>query len=77
MGISVASGRRGEGVARLWQACRRALVLGDPDTVGEQIQTKVVGVGLDGMIANLPAGGHDLESVALAGETLRKVLAPS
>ncbi|MHC4819661.1 MAG: LLM class F420-dependent oxidoreductase [Planctomycetota bacterium] len=55
----------------------RALVLGDPDTVGEQIQTKVVDVGLDGVIANLPAGGHDLESVALAGETLRKVLAPS
>jgi F420-dependent oxidoreductase-like protein len=55
----------------------RALVLGDPDSVCEQIQTRVVDVGLDGVIVNLPADGHDLERVALAGETLRKVLGPN
>src|SRR5215813_483979 len=34
------------------------LVLGDPDTVGEFVQTKIVGQGLDGIIVNLPANGH-------------------
>jgi len=52
----------------------RVILLGDPDTVCEQIQTKVVDRGLDGVCVNLPADGHDLERVALAGETLRKVI---
>ena len=46
----------------------------DPDTVGEFVQTKVRGAGLDGICANLPANGHDLERITLAGETLRKAL---
>ena len=49
-------------------------MLGDPDTVCEQLQTQVVDRGLDGVFVNLPANGHDLERVALAGETLRKVI---
>ncbi len=53
----------------------RALVLGDPDTVAEFVQRKVLDVGLDGLIVNLPANGHELETIALAGQTLGKVLA--
>jgi len=53
----------------------RALVLGDPDTIGEFVQRKIVDVGLDGLVVNLPANGHDLEAVALAGETLGKAMA--
>jgi len=52
----------------------RALVLGDPDTVGEFVQRKVVEAGLDGLVVNLPADGHELEPIALAGEVLGKVL---
>jgi len=52
----------------------RALVLGDPDTVAEVVQRKAVEPGLDGLVVNLPANGHELEAVALAGETLGKAL---
>jgi F420-dependent oxidoreductase-like protein len=52
----------------------RALVMGDPDTVGEFVQRKVVEAGLDGLVVNLPADGHELEPIALAGEVLGKVL---
>lgn len=52
----------------------RALVLGDPDTVAEVVRRKVVEPGLDGLVVNLPANGHELEAVALAGETLGKAL---
>ena len=52
----------------------RALVLGDPDTIGEFVQRKVVEPGLDGLVVNLPANGHELEAVALAGQTLGKAL---
>jgi len=53
---------------------RRVLVLGDPDTVGEIVQRKIVEVGLDGLVVNLPASGHELESIALAGQVLDKAL---
>jgi F420-dependent oxidoreductase-like protein len=52
----------------------RALVMGDPDTVGEFVQRKVVEPGLDGLVVNLPADGHALEPIALAGEVLGKAL---
>jgi F420-dependent oxidoreductase-like protein len=52
----------------------RSLVLGDPDGVGEFFQTRVLASGIDGVILNLPANGHDPEAIALAGETLRKAL---
>jgi F420-dependent oxidoreductase-like protein len=53
---------------------RRVLVLGDPDTVGEIVQRKIVEVGLDGLVVNLPANGQELESIALAGQVLDKAL---
>ena len=52
----------------------KVLVMGDPDAVGELVQRKVVEAGLDGLVVNLPADGHDVESIALAGEVLRKAL---
>ncbi|HKJ23818.1 MAG TPA: LLM class F420-dependent oxidoreductase [Myxococcota bacterium] len=52
----------------------RALVMGDPDTIGEFVQRKIVEPGLDGLVVNLPANGHELEAIALAGETLGKAL---
>lgn len=59
------------------QGIQRALVMGDPDTVGEFVQRKVVEPGLDGLCVNLPADGHELDSIALAGEVLGKALPAS
>ena len=53
---------------------RRALVLGDPDTVGELVQREILGAGLDGIVVNLPANGHLPEAIDLAASTLRKAL---
>ncbi len=53
---------------------RSAIVLGDPDTVGEFVSEKLIAQGLDGIIVNMPANGHDPEMVTLAGETLRKAI---
>jgi F420-dependent oxidoreductase-like protein len=47
-------------------------ILGDPDTIREQIQS-YLDAGLDGLVFNLPAA-HDLESVEEAAEVLRPVL---
>ncbi|MEE8558747.1 MAG: LLM class F420-dependent oxidoreductase [Myxococcota bacterium] len=52
----------------------RSLVVGDPDSVLGFVQEKIIGAGLDGVIANLPANGHEPEIIALAGETLRKAV---
>ena len=51
------------------------IVLGDPDTVGEFVQRRIVGQGLDGIIVNLPANGHEPEAVRLAARTLKAALA--
>jgi F420-dependent oxidoreductase-like protein len=51
-----------------------ALVVGDPDTVGEFVATRVIGQGLDGIVVNMPANGHDPEAVQLAARTLRAAL---
>ena len=53
----------------------RALVIGDPDQLGEFVQTRLVGRGLDGVVINLPADGHEPEAVELAGKTLARALA--
>lgn len=50
------------------------LIVGDPDVAGEQIQ-RLVGIGLDGVTFNLPAQGHVLENVELAGAVVTKALA--
>ena len=51
-----------------------ALVIGDPDTVGEFVERRVTGQGLDGIIVNMPANGHDPEAVQLAARTLKAAL---
>jgi alkanesulfonate monooxygenase SsuD/methylene tetrahydromethanopterin reductase-like flavin-dependent oxidoreductase (luciferase family) len=56
------------------EAVSKALLLGDPDTVGEFVQTRIKGQGLDGIVVNLPATGHDPEFVRLAARTLAKAL---
>ena len=47
-------------------------VIGDPDTVAAQVQG-YLDAGLDAMIFNMP-DADDLEILALAGETLRRVI---
>ncbi|HXK24081.1 MAG TPA: LLM class flavin-dependent oxidoreductase, partial [Myxococcota bacterium] len=70
--------RRGIKVEKLPENMRRAiesaLVIGDPDEVGEFVQRELMARGLDGLIVNLPLNGHQPEIVQLAGETLRKAL---
>ena len=49
---------------------RGTLIVGDPDEVVEQVRA-FREVGLDGLIVNMPSP-HDLDAVALAGETLTR-----
>ncbi|HEY2813519.1 MAG TPA: LLM class F420-dependent oxidoreductase [Acidimicrobiales bacterium] len=49
-------------------------VTGDPDTVGERVQS-LLALGIDGVTFNLPADGCDTDAVAFAGEVLTKALA--
>jgi alkanesulfonate monooxygenase SsuD/methylene tetrahydromethanopterin reductase-like flavin-dependent oxidoreductase (luciferase family) len=51
---------------------RSRFVAGDPDEVGEQV-AELRAAGLDGVVLNMPVDGFDIESVALAGQTLSKV----
>ena len=55
------------------QYVRDALIFGDADTVGEQLE-EAVGKGLDGITVDLPVNGDDVERVALLGEIGRKVV---
>ena len=70
--------RRGIKVDKLPENMRRAiesaLIVGEPDDVGEFVQRELLSRGLDGVIVNLPLNGHQPEVVRLAGETLRKAL---
>jgi F420-dependent oxidoreductase-like protein len=52
----------------------RALLIGDPDSVGEFVQERIRGGGLDGIVVNLPGNGHDPEAIELAGRTLAAAL---
>ncbi|MDJ0865542.1 MAG: LLM class F420-dependent oxidoreductase [Myxococcota bacterium] len=52
---------------------KKALITGDPDTVGEIIQDAVA-KGLDGIAVDLPVNGHDTERIALLGEIANKIL---
>lgn len=49
------------------------LVIGDPDTIGEEMQA-LARLGLDGVTLNLMASAHDPEMVALAGRTVDAAL---
>jgi len=55
------------------EAVKRALVTGDPDTVGE-VLADAVAKGLDGLTVDLPVNGHNPERIALLGEIANKVL---
>lgn len=58
----------------LRQAIERALVIGEPDAVGERIRRDYLDAGLDGVVVNLPADGHLEGSIERTAETLRKAL---
>jgi F420-dependent oxidoreductase-like protein len=49
------------------------IVWGDRDEVAARVH-ELIGLGLDGVVFNLPADADDTEAVALAGETLTKAL---
>ncbi|GAB2638608.1 LLM class F420-dependent oxidoreductase [Nocardia goodfellowii] len=46
------------------------LFLGSPDEVAEQIQQQVLDLGVDGLIINMVANGHQPGVIELAGKTL-------
>lgn len=50
-------------------------MIGDLDSFGEFVQTRLIGQGLDGVVINLPADGHEPEAVERAGKTLARALA--
>ncbi len=58
--------------AELLARVKGMFILGDADAVGEQVQA-LLDSGLDGLVVNMP-DAHDLEAVALAGDTLRPLL---
>lgn len=49
------------------------IIFGDPDTVGEQLQS-FVDTGIDGLAINMPANGHIAERITLVGEIANKIL---
>jgi alkanesulfonate monooxygenase SsuD/methylene tetrahydromethanopterin reductase-like flavin-dependent oxidoreductase (luciferase family) len=51
---------------------RRMTLTGDPDSVAEQA-SELLDAGLDGLIFNFP-DAHDLETIALAGQTLARLI---
>jgi alkanesulfonate monooxygenase SsuD/methylene tetrahydromethanopterin reductase-like flavin-dependent oxidoreductase (luciferase family) len=71
-------GERGIDLAAADDATREMiesrLTIGDPDEVGEALAA-VLDLGVDGLTCNLPANGHDPDSVALLGETAAKLIA--
>jgi alkanesulfonate monooxygenase SsuD/methylene tetrahydromethanopterin reductase-like flavin-dependent oxidoreductase (luciferase family) len=50
------------------------MLVGGPDSIGEQVQERILGPGLDAITVNIPADGHRPEVVARAGEILTKAL---
>ena len=52
---------------------RPRMTLGDPDAFGEQVSA-ILDAGIDGVTVNLLASAHDIDSIALAGEVLNKVM---
>lgn len=70
-------GERGIDLATADEATRRMiesrLTIGDPDEVGEKLAARL-DLGIDGLICNLPANGHDTDVVELLGETLARLV---
>jgi alkanesulfonate monooxygenase SsuD/methylene tetrahydromethanopterin reductase-like flavin-dependent oxidoreductase (luciferase family) len=59
--------------SEIGERIKAMMIIGDRDTVSEEV-SDLLAAGLDGLIFNLP-DAHDLESVHLAGEILRPLLA--
>jgi len=69
---------RGVNLASMDDAARAAYTarhfIGGPASVAEQVQRRVLDAGIDGMIVNMVANGHEPGMVELAGRTLSPVL---
>lgn len=52
---------------------KHILIFGDPDTVGEHLQT-LMATGIDGMTINLAVNGHLPDRIGLLGEVANRVL---
>jgi len=57
----------------IMEMVRKALIFGDPDSVGERI-AEAVALGIDGVTVDLPINGHNTERIALLGEIALKAL---
>lgn len=70
-------GRRGIDLSQVDDGTRAMLqsrfIIGDPDTVGEQLAANLA-LGVDGFTINLPANGHIPERVALLGRTVAPLI---
>ncbi|MFJ1457926.1 LLM class F420-dependent oxidoreductase [Nocardia sp. N2S4-5] len=60
----------GPSVEELREALGRRQFVGDPDDVADQIQRRVLDHGVDGVIVNMVANGHEPGVLELAGKTL-------
>lgn len=47
---------------------------GSPAEVTEQLQERVIGAGVDGLVVNMLANGHVPETISLAGRTLKPLV---
>jgi F420-dependent oxidoreductase-like protein len=56
-----------------WKAATERHFVGDPDTVAADLKARVLDAGVDGLVINLPASGHEPGNVELAGTTLSKL----
>ena len=54
-------------------AAKKALITGDPDTVGAILED-AVSKGLDGLAVDLPINGHNTERIELLGQIANKIL---
>ena len=50
------------------------MLVGGPDTIGELVQDRILGQGLDAVAVNIPLDGHHPDVVARGGEILTKAL---
>jgi alkanesulfonate monooxygenase SsuD/methylene tetrahydromethanopterin reductase-like flavin-dependent oxidoreductase (luciferase family) len=48
--------------------------VGTPDEVAARVKAEILDVGVDGIIVNLVANGHEPGAVELAGQTLRPLV---
>ncbi len=75
--VAAGLARRGVDVAGMPEEQQRAItmgaIVGDPDTVGEQLAADLA-VGVDGFTLNAPFNGHVPGRVQLLGETAAKVV---